>query len=934
MTELVGRVGELGALAGLIGDATRGRAGTLLVSGEAGVGKTALLRAGTDGCADDVDLVWATCLPLASLAIPFLPLTSALRGLAGDTPGGPVEFDALLDRLCEHRPVVLVVDDLHWADRSTLDALMYVIAGRDSRRLIVLATVRSGEIGPGHPLRRWLADVRRMPGVRELTLGQLDRPATEQQLAGLIGAPPHQSLVDDVFARTRGNAYLTTLLTRDLPPHATAVPAGLPADLREAVGRAWHALSAPARELTRLLAVAGRPQRAELLGAAAGRADVTTNLREAIDRGVLELVAGDRYWFVHPLLAEVLEAELLPEERQAAHARFAALLERDEPHDVVRMIELADHHDRAAHTEAACRWALRGAEAAERAGGAAESLRLLRRVVELAPHVPGLEVSRVELLVRLRDAADRAGTQPEELAAVEDLLALVDPEREPLVAAELYVRRMLLRLSTGRGFADLSDVRTAMRLAAADPASMQYALAAAELAHAELWHGEPAGPERAREAVRLARACGSPKALTYALTARAMAHCMTDDGGGLAEAQEAQAAAAAARDFWAYTHATLWWANCLDVQTSPEVLDHLLRSRETLVEMGAPHTHRARMSAVAAGGLLIRGDWRACVERLREALGSNPGPMPDVDARLTAAMLNCRQGRVAEAEAHLARAVELFDDLGAYAQFNFPVVRAELALAGDDPETGIAVALAGAAEPVPPTMVERLIPLAAQAMADQAQRMRDEGENSAPALARLADLHRRYPEVVADPGPGTQYRAEVRAMQAWYDAELSRGRRDRRAGEAWQRAATAFRDAHLAWDEAYALWRVAEALLPSRSDRGTATAALRRAYDLAEDLHAAPVLARLEALARASRVPLTTASQAEPVGAPAPAGLTTREREILRYIVAGRTYREIAHALVLSEKTVSVHVSNMLRKTGTANRIELSELARRLTGEP
>jgi len=153
---VVGRVGELGVLTDLIEDATRGRAGTLLVSGEAGVGKTALIRAGTDRCADQVDLVWATCLPLTSLAIPFLPLTSALREMAGDTPGGPVEFDALLDRLGEHRPVVLVVDDLHWADRSTLDALMYVIAGRPARRLAFLATIRSDEVGPGHPLRRLL----------------------------------------------------------------------------------------------------------------------------------------------------------------------------------------------------------------------------------------------------------------------------------------------------------------------------------------------------------------------------------------------------------------------------------------------------------------------------------------------------------------------------------------------------------------------------------------------------------------------------------------------------------------------------------------------------------------------------------------------------------------------------------------------------------
>jgi predicted ATPase len=117
--------------------------------------------------------------------------------------------------------MVLVVDDLQWADHSSLDVLMYVIAGPARRRLAVAVTLRTGEVGPGHRLRRWLADVRRLPGVRELRLERLDRLATEQQLTDLLGRPPHQDLIDDVFVRTRGNAYLTTLLARGLPPAST-----------------------------------------------------------------------------------------------------------------------------------------------------------------------------------------------------------------------------------------------------------------------------------------------------------------------------------------------------------------------------------------------------------------------------------------------------------------------------------------------------------------------------------------------------------------------------------------------------------------------------------------------------------------------------------------------------------------------------------------
>ncbi|HEY3261841.1 MAG TPA: AAA family ATPase [Pseudonocardiaceae bacterium] len=951
---LVGRVSELGALAELVAGAAHGQAGTLLISGEAGVGKTALMRQECSELGDDVDVLWAGCLPLASMAVPFLPLISALREWAGRgvsvpmlagadgqaTAGGPVQFDAWLDRACQRRPVLLVVDDLHWADQSSLDVLMYVVAGPVRRRLAVAVTIRAGEVGPGDPLRRWLADVRRLPRVEELRLERLDRLATEQQLTDLLGRLPHQSLIDDVFTRTRGNPYLTMLLGQGLPSDATGVPVGLPTDLQEAVTRAWHELSGPGRELSRLLAVAGRPQRADLLGEAATRigtsGEVVPLLREALDRGVLELVSDDRYWFVHPLLAEVLEDSLLPEERRARHAVFAALLESspDSPGDVdvERVVDVADHHHRAGHAEQAYLWALLGAEAAERAGGAAESLRLLRRALDLWPRVPGVETSDVELLLRIRDAAERAGEQPDELAAIEDLLGRISPERRPLLAAELLVRRMLLRHSTGRKFADLADVRKAVRYTAGYLDSMQHAWAMAELAHAELWHEEPSGPTRAGEAVRLARACGSPKALAYALTAQAMAHCIAGDGGGLAEAQEAQAAAAEAGDFWAHSHATLWWVNCLDCLSSREVLEYLRRSYGELASLAAPHTYLARLCGVEAAGLLLRGDWRACVARLRVALGSNPGPMPDTDARLTAALLACWQGRPEEARAHLRRAEEVFAELSTYAPFNFHVVRAELAVAAGDTEVAIAAALAGLQAETVPSMVERLLPAAGRAMADQTQQLRDRGADSAPALARLDDLRRRYPRVISEPGSGPLYRAQVGAMQAWYDAEVCRGRRDPDAGAAWQRAAQACHEAQLAWDEAYAQRRAAEALLPDRASREPAVAALRRAHELAVDLQAVPLLAELAALGRGARVAVARGPGRVPNEAAALAGLTAREREVLSYVAAGRTYREIARALVVSEKTVSVHISNMLHKTGTANRIELAQLAHRVTG--
>jgi DNA-binding CsgD family transcriptional regulator len=252
-------------------------------------------------------------------------------------------------------------------------------------------------------------------------------------------------------------------------------------------------------------------------------------------------------------------------------------------------------------------------------------------------------------------------------------------------------------------------------------------------------------------------------------------------------------------------------------------------------------------------------------------------------------------------------------------------------VAAGDTERAYTAAMTGVSvEGELPTLVERLIPLAARAVADQIQALRDRGEDPTLALARLKDLRSRYPNVVAESTQlGPTYIAQVRAMQAWYDAEVLRGEDDLGTATAWQHTARASADAELAWEEAYAWWRAAEALFQDRHRRGDATEALRRAHQLATDLQAAPLLAEVDALANSARVSLA-APEAAPEQAATLPGLTAREREILAHIVAGRTYGEIARELVLSEKTVSVHVSNMLHKTGAANRVELAQLAHRL----
>jgi DNA-binding NarL/FixJ family response regulator len=153
-----------------------------------------------------------------------------------------------------------------------------------------------------------------------------------------------------------------------------------------------------------------------------------------------------------------------------------------------------------------------------------------------------------------------------------------------------------------------------------------------------------------------------------------------------------------------------------------------------------------------------------------------------------------------------------------------------------------------------------------------------------------------------------------------------------RRPELWKAAVVASAAAGLPWEQALSSYRLAQALLSCKGSRAEAAAALRDAALIAGELGAAPILADVESLARQSHIPLTDPATAGPAADAAHvfAGLTRREDEVLRHLVAGRTYAEIARELFISEKTVSVHVSNLLRKTGTSSRIELADLARRL----
>ncbi|MFC9919061.1 helix-turn-helix transcriptional regulator [Agromyces binzhouensis] len=947
--QLVGRERELDIVDRLLDRAWGEEAQTLVVSGDAGVGKTALVATACALRSEVAETLVGACLPLTSMSIPFLPIRSALRAntrltppplVAADGAGRDfaVRFDAWLDEQCARRPLALVVDDVQWADRSTLDTLMYAIAGPASRRLAIVVTLRAGEVGLGHPLKRWLADVRRLPRTVQLELGPLDRAGTAGQVQAVLRTSPHQSLIDDVHARSRGNPYFTRLLVTGLAPDARAVPASFPADLSSAVLQSWYRLSKPTREVATVLAVGGRAMRADDLAAVVGAADVAATrslLLEAVDAGTLDLIDDGGFWFHHPLNAEVLEAALGADERREWHRRFADAIEAGGAAEasVSSAVAVADHRHRAGQQRAALDWALRAASAARESEGTAEELRLLRRAVDLRARLPGRDPTMEELLQRLRRAAEDAGATAEELDAVEMLLDRIDEDGDPLQAAALRVRRTHLQFMRGLAFADVAELEHAVRLASADTASPEYALALAELAQAERWRGLPAAEDHAAAALAHARASGDPRALSFALSVRSMTATFAGD---IEEAagfgRDALAPALEARDWFAYVHASMWAANAIETWASAAYAVRIGANRRELEANGGPHAYLAWLSAAEANSRLASGAWREADERLRVALGSDPGPLGDIEARLAAARLALLQGQQREAEAHMRRVGELVVDGSAFLPFEYDAVRAEVRLAAGDAPGAYDAALTGAVDRgTAPTMAEWLMPFAARALADQAQSARDAGEAVQDVLERLDALVERFPHVIEDVGTTTELmRLQVAALDGLYAAECARARAAPDAAGAWSLAVSQCASARLPWEEAYARWRASEALLGRGGDRPAGVQMLRSGLALAQRLRARPVEEELLDIARRARVPVDEPDPVTPDRASGVPGLTEREREVLALIAVGRTYSDIARSLVISEKTVSTHVSHLLAKTGAANRVELARLVHRL----
>ena len=338
---------------------------------------------------------------------------------------------SLLARLSELALLLLVIEDLHWADRSTRDLLAFLVRTLRGGRVALVASYRSDELNRRHPLRPLLAELVRLPDLErvELALGQptpsTSRPWPASGPPG--GGRPHPGPL-------RGQRVLRRGAGRG---RAIRADIALPEALADVLLGRIETLSALAQEVLKVAAVAGRRVGHELLVAASPmpEAEVERGLRDAIAGQVLVASAAtESYRFRHALLQEAVYGDLLPGERTWLHATYARLLAEAAPDGDDALAAELVWHCLASHDSRALAALVRAASHAATVPAPSEAFRHLTQALELRLRVLDAVagVDRFELLVRAAEAASHSGEFRQAVGLAKEAIEVVDEDAEPL----------------------------------------------------------------------------------------------------------------------------------------------------------------------------------------------------------------------------------------------------------------------------------------------------------------------------------------------------------------------------------------------------------------------------------------------------------------------------------------------------------------------
>jgi DNA-binding CsgD family transcriptional regulator/tetratricopeptide (TPR) repeat protein len=972
---LIGREDELARLDSVLGRARDGEARAVLVAGDAGVGKTRLLdEVAGHAARSGMTVLVGHCVDLGDVGLPYLPFTEVLGALAGDERfagtlaahpvvdrllGGGTEavrdtggrlrlfegIAGLLADLADIAPLLLVLEDLHWADQSSRDLLRFLLSrgvlqrsagGAPTRRLALLASYRADDLHRRHPLRPLLAELVRLPSVERLEL----RPMADAEVARLVRALGDAAVPDTtvrrIVERAEGNAFYAEELLAAAGTEAGGVPSGL----ADVLLLRFEQLSDTAQQVVRTAAVAGRRVEHDLLRDAVGipEDELESALREALGRQLLVPGAGDTYAFRHALAREAVYADLLPGERSRLHGAFARLLS-GRGHRPESAAERA-HHYRESHDLAeALTASLEAADHAQSLGAPAEELRHLEAVLDLWSAVEpsarpaGEGVDRVTLTLRASAAAAHAGQAHRAVSLTRAALAGVGQDTDSELAAQVRYTLAGNLMSVDSLTAAFAYSSEALAMIPADPPSRTWVWAAATHVLAARQVGESGTALRvAREALGVAERLGATDAQADLLVSLA---ALEGDGRRSPEGRErlreardlARRSGNAPVEMRALFNLAVGCFESGDLDAClPWLTEGLDRARRAGL-LSSPYPLEMRYLRLLV--LYTLGRWDECVraattdaEVLPAAAGYTVGP---------ALYVALARGDLTAADRAAALLEGPFDWMGTLVA---GIVLIDAAARRGEPEAAVermrstVAALTDDVGTLPDVTV-RLAALALSAVADRAAALRLTDAAGAARWAETATELRDLARATVVRGVDrTPQGPEGQAWLARAEAEWARAVSGPDA-TAWGKVVAAF-DFGDVYERARCRVRFAEALLADER-REEAAVEARAARETAVRLGATDLLAQVDALIRRGRLADAPAADARATV------LTAREHDVLRLLALGRSNRQIGEELFITGKTASVHVSNILAKLGAASRTEAVAVAYRrglITPEP
>jgi DNA-binding NarL/FixJ family response regulator len=940
-TLLVGRADELARLNEAAERAREGHGSIVLLCGEAGVGKSTLAAA----AAADFDLaLWGSASDGATVS--YGPIVDALRSrlradpeaLAGCGPLLPhlalllpelgeaaaesepaTIFEAIrcaLAHLSEDQPLILVLDDLQWSDETTLELLAALAGPLQQLPVLVIAAYRSDGLPRDHRLRWLRNELRRDSQLEELSLEALDRPAVAELLAELLPEAPSPALARTIHDRTMGSPFFVEELVGALNARKALRPGrrGLelaerdevpvPDSVREAVLVGISDLSPEAHEAAETAAVIGQQVDLDL----AAEFAPAPGLAELVEVGVLEERGSGAASFRHALAQEALYAEVPWIRRRDLHRQLAERLESSDG----RSLEIATHWRGAGNDARAREAMLAAAQASEAVHAHRDAMRAAREALELWPEDEAEDL-RTETLQRYGRCAELVGELGEATKAWRELAAGCDRRDDRLGYAEAQ-RRLAAVYDLG---GDRDQAFAARRLAAeAFAAAEQPADAALEhLAMAD-HHRRGARYAEASELASLAaadaRAAERVDLDARVLGLRGVVEAKGGDferglesvRGGLALALEHDLTPVAAE---LYQRLSLVLYDGADYRQAEEALDTALDLCRTDGDAG---TEVACVTCLVYV-LRERGEWSRAAGLGRELIDADTAVW--VAEGLVGA-IHAFEGKHGVARRMLSASRAVSSAVGHYNMYvdsttSLAIVAAAEGLE-DEAASRCRELLARWEESEDHHYAVWGIRWAASWFAQQGRRQ--DAQLCAAALGQMA----------AEGGHGDAVAALAQAV-----GELALLEGDAAgAAESLSRAVELHRNMSTPHERAQVELRAGVALAAA-GEREEALERLCDAYRCAAKLGARPLAATA-----AKEVAALGESVAQRLGSRAAAAadgvqLTRRELEVLRHVAVGRTNREIAQDLFISQRTVDMHVRNLLGKLGCRSRVEASHRA-------